>query len=327
MGSLISVIIPCYNVETFLDRTLDAIANQEYKDLDIVLVNDGSTDMTGTLCDKWAKRDQRIQVVHQKNHGVSHARNTGISIARGEYLTFVDADDLVHPEMIKRLYDLSVDHGAQITACLLAQLYEGSSSPVTKDVYVKEFKTKDAIESALKGKELSCSVTGKLFTRKLFNNTSFRVGVIYEDAFIVIELILRSDKVVFTNEKLYGYYHREGSIIHSGFTMEHFDVVEAHLHNRNLVVGKFPQLEFVAEQRLSWAYLTFFDRLILANHIDKEYRRSIRQEIVGRFRYIRKGKYFRIGRKLAVFVLHFSIPLYKLMVIYRYKSYAAHEQK
>lgn len=325
MDHLITIVVPCYNVEKFIDRTLHSIVNQSYKNLEIILVNDGSTDGTGDKLEIWATGDNRIKVVHQENGGVSHARNTGIGRASGRYISFVDADDIIDVLMIEKLYELIENHDAQMSACFWDNLYEDSDRVSSENSYIKVFKTKEAIESALRGKELSCGVTGKLYEINLFDHVRFPLGMTIEDAYIIMELILQCSRVVFLNEGLYHYFHREGSLMHREFSQDDFNIIKAHVHNKEVILEVYPELGFLVEQRLSWAYLYVWDKFLLSGKEDNPLKKTLKREVLRRYKYIVGGNYFNKGRKLAVTLLFFSTRVYKAFVVYRQKNYVAHE--
>ena len=123
---LVSIIVPVYNVEKYLERCLDSLINQTLKDIEIILVDDGSTDDSGNICDKYAKKDKRIKVIHKENGGLSDARNIGLSIANGRYLQFVDSDDFIHKQMIEILYNTIINNNADISICDFDKVYENT---------------------------------------------------------------------------------------------------------------------------------------------------------------------------------------------------------
>ena len=324
MKSIITIVVPCYNVEVYLDNTMYSVVNQSYENLDIILINDGSVDSTPELCERWAQKDNRIRVVHQENGGLSHARNVGISMAKGSYISFVDADDCIDKKMIEILYNLVTKYDAQISACLWENIYEDSVIIPQKEIYEKVFGVKEAIASALKGKELSCGATGKLYETRLFDDVLFPLGVTIEDAYIIMKLYLQCEYIAFISQGLYHYYHREGSIMHSGFSEKDFNVIKAHEGNREIILDVYPELEILVEQRIAWAYLHVYDKLLLSTVDDRKLRKGLRKEVLKRTDIILKDNYFNTGRKLAVLALRLSEKLYRRLVEHRTKKYLAH---
>lgn len=221
---LISVIVPVYNVSAYLDRCMQSLVGQTYRNLEIILVDDGSTDNSGQLCDLWAEKDSRIRVIHRKNNGLSQARNTGLDAATGEYITFVDSDDILSPHLCQVLYD-SIRECAEIAICDAEHVfpekpYEFSVSQTTQ-VLTAEM----AIRQLWYQQNFLPSAWGKLYRRELFEGKQFTVGRIFEDIDIMHELFAAADIIVYNRSRLYGYVHREGSITTKAFCPRDLDIL------------------------------------------------------------------------------------------------------
>lgn len=216
----ISVIVPIYNVEAYLERCLNTVCGQSYKNLDIILVDDGSTDNCLMICEKFADKDNRFTVIHQSNQGVSVARNTGLGAATGDYIAFVDSDDYIHPEMYERLYSLLKEHDADISACFIRGCWDSNyAEPPRNDIEIRVYDKVGAIQTVFDSKyEISGTgvvVTNKLYKKNIFNNLLFSTQVRRrEDEQIICYLMKRVDKFVITDERLYYYFNRPDSIIH-----------------------------------------------------------------------------------------------------------------
>lgn len=213
---LISIIVPVYNMETLLRRCLDSILNQSYYNLEIILINDESTDGSEGICNEYCKKDNRITVIHKKNGGLSAARNTGINNAKGRYIAFIDSDDFVHQEFIKILYKSIVENHADIAICD----YEKGNSDVLHFHGKGDLFLLTSSENLLqswhdKNKKIETVVWNKLYKRELFNDIIFPEGYSFEDIHISHLLIAAATKVVIVNSKLYYYYQREDSIVHT----------------------------------------------------------------------------------------------------------------
>lgn len=214
---LISVIVPIYNVEKYLQECVESICSQTYKNLEIILVDDGSTDNCGKICDELKERDSRIKVIHKKNAGQGLARNSGIEIARGEYLGFVDSDDLIFPQMYEYLMQGIVEKDAQISATARLQIKESdrlnhlefdlSKYKVNYEVFSGHAAVKELLQSHRKFKN---AVWDKLYKRELFNHIKFR-SVYAEDREVMYKLLYMCDRISYINIPLYGYRIREGS--------------------------------------------------------------------------------------------------------------------
>ncbi|MFJ7827544.1 glycosyltransferase family 2 protein [Psychrobacillus sp. NPDC096623] len=229
MSDVITIIVPIYKVENYLHRCVDSILNQTYKGLEIILVNDGSPDSCGKICDEYAKLDERVKVIHKKNGGLSDARNAGVEIAQGEYISFVDSDDWIGENYIKKLYQLLINTNSDISVC---NFIKTSTEKLQVDILMEEiyeYSNVKALEQ-LYGRFGVQMVTawGKLYKRKLFEGIRFPVDRIHEDEFTTYKLIYKAKKIVLTTAQLLYYWQREDSITGIGFNIKHrLDVIDA----------------------------------------------------------------------------------------------------
>ena len=221
---LISVIVPVYNVEKYLNRCVDSIINQTYSNLEIILINDGSTDTSGKICDEYKKRDNRIQVIHQKNGGLSAARNAGIDIATGKYLTFIDSDDWIHLKYIEILYGMICTSNSLVSICS----YKRVSTKV-KDIIINDVKTMeyDAEYFYQKYPTISTIAPGKLYEKSCFENIRYPIGKIHEDEFVTYKILFNTKNIIFTDLELYNYFINENGIMRSEFSIGRYDAIEA----------------------------------------------------------------------------------------------------
>ncbi|MBR5333049.1 MAG: glycosyltransferase [Muribaculaceae bacterium] len=225
---LISVIVPIYNVEKYVGECVDSIINQSYKNLEIILVDDGSTDRSGEICDDYAQRDNRIKVIHRENGGLSEARNTGLDATRGEYTTFVDSDDLIHQECISTLYNLLVNTQTDISTVSFNHFADGeqvsTKAPLSP---VKVYNTgEDAVKSMLYQQGyIDNSPCGKLFKTGLFSSHRFPKGKLYEDLATIPYVCLKAKKVATTTTPMYHYRSRSSSIL-GRFSLRRCDVLD-----------------------------------------------------------------------------------------------------
>lgn len=212
---MVSVIIPVYNVQDYLARCVDSVIAQSYCNLDIILVDDGSIDSSGDLCDHFALRDNRIRVVHKDNGGLSDARNAGLDIARGYYVTFIDADDYVHPQFIETLINTINSTGAQIAVSTWQELNDGSTPRKvrTSNPPCTCYTQDEAIFSVFYQRTLNHSACSRVFEKQLFSNLRFPQGALYEDLAIIYPLLKQVNKVALVKAPMYYYMHRPGSII------------------------------------------------------------------------------------------------------------------
>ena len=207
MDEKISVIVPVYNVEQYLERCVDSIINQTYKNLEIILVNDGSTDNSGQLCDELAKKDDRIRVIHKKNGGLSAARNTGISNAEGEYVYFPDSDDWIEPDTFLALAEALESQEFDIIS-FNREFVKGEEDAIVSEPEVTQvFEGKDAFMQMLKHSYITGFANDKVYRKSLFSdhNIQFPIGKYYEDLGTNYKLFLSAKKVYATNQKYYHY--------------------------------------------------------------------------------------------------------------------------
>ena len=224
-SELISVVVPVYNVERYLGKCLESIVRQTYANIEIVLVDDGSTDSGGQICDLYANKDSRVKVIHKKNGGLSDARNKGIEESKGKYLIFVDSDDVIDETLVEYLYNLVKTEGAEIGVCDFLHCYEGSDIRFTEETSRRTFSGESAIAEMLYQTSFLVAACAKIFRRELFDTILFPLGMLYEDSAIMYKIFDRADTVVYGNAKLYGYMHRDNSITTKKFTCSDLDII------------------------------------------------------------------------------------------------------
>ena len=246
MKPLISIIVPVYNVEAYLAKCVDSILAQTYTNLEIFLVNDGSSDCCGKLCDEYAKEDKRIKVIHKKNGGLSDARNVAIDVTTGEFITFIDSDDYVTDDYIMTLYSLIEKYECKVSIALYNTFVEGSKPKVVNRVYREDCQTNiKAIEEMFYQEKYDTASWAKLYHSSLFaTGIRYPKGIVYEDLATTYLLIFQSDKVAFCNRRIYNYLLRRDSIEGSSFSSKKMDsalkvceLMESHLD----ILGKVMQ--------------------------------------------------------------------------------------
>ncbi|MDQ0198773.1 glycosyltransferase family 2 protein [Neobacillus ginsengisoli] len=231
MAYKISIIVPVYNVEKYLVKCIDSILNQTFSDFELILVNDGSTDKSGEICDEYSKIDKRIKVVHKKNGGLSSARNAGIDLAKGEYIAFVDSDDYIHKRMYEVLYNNAIINSSDIIICDFTVANEGvfyDTSNLNIDIVAQNFSNIESLNKLYTSKGISFIVAwNKLYKRELFNDIRYEKGRIHEDEFIIHQILYKSSKVTYLPIKLYYYLQTNNSIIRSPYNIKRLDLVYA----------------------------------------------------------------------------------------------------
>ena len=234
-SAAISVIIPVYGVEACLRACVDSVLRQTFADFECILVDDGSADACPAICDAYARQDDRVRVIHQQNSGLSAARNTGIAAAKGAYISFIDADDAVHPDFLKTLYRALRDENAEIAACGYERFADGASFPEGRPSGGRTcWDQKEAIlELTRTGEdrrgEFVSVVWNKLYVRRLFDRVRYPVGKWHEDEFAILPLLLQCGRVVKCEAALYFYRQREDSITGGAreADIRHLDALDA----------------------------------------------------------------------------------------------------
>lgn len=226
--SEISVIVPVFNVEKYLTRCIESILKQTFSNFDLILVDDGSPDKSGAICDEYAKKDRRIHVIHQKNAGLSAARNSGIEWAflhsNSQWLTFVDSDDWIHLEMLQRLYEAVCKTNLPVSICEYQET-EGNVLEIdSSQIKTKIWKTEDFYLE----KTANATVAwGKLYKKQCFENVRYPVGKLHEDEYITYKILFDYPKVAVVEAPLYVYFQNPEGIMHSGWTPQKLDALEA----------------------------------------------------------------------------------------------------
>lgn len=267
---LVSVIIPVYNVEKYLSRCVESIRKQTYSHLEILLIDDGSTDSSGVLCDEMAKEDTRIHVIHQVNSGLSGARNTGIAHAKGKYLTFVDSDDWAALDMIEYLHSLIQKFHCKMSVCQNTIIKNGHEYCQISRGEDCVLSAHDSIEDILYDKGVAgVSACGKLYKASLFDTVKWPEGKLFEDRGFMHLLYKKSGTVACGMQSKYYYFIRENSITTSKFSEKQLDLLEmtdAMVHD---VVSWYPDLQRGALRQRMWARFSTLNRIILSSEANR----------------------------------------------------------
>lgn len=291
---LISVIIPVYNVEQSLARCFDSVLAQTYQNLEILVIDDGSTDNSGEICDLYAQQHSQFKVVHQSNQGLSGARNTGIDLALGKYLTFVDSDDAIKPQMIMDLYHQSQACGCEISICGFSEVFTDKNGQIVKERPFKTFQdgsnrvfdVVSGLQAMLLEHGFTVSAWGKLFLRELFAPGSpedlpirFPVGALYEDVGTTYKLMLRSHKIGFLSSPKYQYYQNHTSITKQAFTKSKLSLITLTDQMCDDLDSLYPQLLFITKERRMRARFSILRQILSISHFDASTRQT-EQEII-----------------------------------------------
>lgn len=231
---MVSIIIPVYNVENYIDACVKSVLRQTHEDIEVLLVDDGSSDQSGEKCDKWATQDSRIKVFHQENQGLSGARNTGIEECIGDWITFVDSDDIVNSRYVEAMLQMACSNQIKIVQCgychFSNEKMDFDNSEIDRDkTDVTQTKNSVALSSQdfMLSQDYCTMAWAKLYARELFEHERFPIGKLHEDNAIVYKLIYNAKRIAYTNEILYGYRVRQDSIVgERGYNLRHLDKKE-----------------------------------------------------------------------------------------------------
>lgn len=225
---IVSVIIPVYNVEKYLDKCLKSVVNQTYKELEILLVDDGATDSSGKLCDYWAQKDNRIKVIHKSNGGLSDARNVGIDHAKGDYLVFVDSDDYIDCRLIEHLVYLVINSSAEIAMCKFQYAYDDyleDKSRISKNYEI--LSGRESVLRRYKNQDVQfVTAWAKIYHKRLFISYRYPYRKYHEDEFLTYKLLYEANNIARSEERLYYYRQRRDSIMGEMKSI-HPDLIEA----------------------------------------------------------------------------------------------------
>ena len=284
MDKKISVIVPIYNVEKYLSQCIDSIINQTYKNLEIILVNDGSPDKCGAICDEYSNKDERIKVIHKKNGGLSDARNAGLDIATGDFISFVDSDDWIDIDTYEIMMNNIIKYNADIAVSNINYVYDEKSKPKYNEENIHIFNREEAMNELIHDGLVQAVVWNKIYKKELLYNMKFKVGKLNEDEFFTYKICARAEKIVYIPNTLYQYRQRENSIM-STYSLKRLDSVEALYERLNFIKNEFPTL-YNDEKYILCNSCIYNYQMILKNYeIDKEnlgrnklkqYRKSIK---------------------------------------------------
>ena len=308
----ISIIVPVYDVEKYLKKCVDSILNQTFKDFELILVDDGSPDNSGAICDQYAEKDSRVRVIHKENGGLSDARNAGIEVARGKYLGFVDSDDFVNEDMYKQLYTSIIENNADLSICGIFDLYEGKT-PIKKTEKKLLLNRNEAMIMIFHGNEISVHAYNKLYKKEIFESLRYPVGKYHEDSYIIVNVLDRCKKIAINTKQMYYYYHRDGSITGQKFSNKQLEYIDAWEKNELLVKGRSQKLDEAAHQRVCFANFLMLDKII-ASKQDKVVpaTQNIVKYLKSNYLFIMKNSIFAKKRKVSMSLLMIGLNFYKI---------------
>lgn len=281
----IDVIVPIYNLEKYLDRCVTSLIAQTFKDIRIILIDDGSTDRSSVICDNWAEKYNNVVVIHKKNGGLSSARNAALDISFSDYIGFVDGDDYVDKEMFERLYANAIKYNADVSCCMMYdEKDEKKRARCSKTSGIINGKD-DILRFVLNN---GAHVCNKLFKREIFDDIRFSSQRTYEDVWIFLEWLEKVDSIYVDNKAFYHYVQRDSSITNRCFSRNKLNLIKSTKHNYKIILKKYPNVAGLALKNVMLACLDIAEDLYYAGKLNKRllkytkhYGNFIRKNIYG----------------------------------------------
>ena len=268
----ISVIVPVYNIEKYLDKCIDSLMNQTHRNIEIILVDDGSLDNCPKMCENWAYKDNRIQVIHKKNGGLSDARNAGIPFATGEYISFIDSDDMVTPDFFEVLLHTMITENSDIIECGVVKFYEDNHFDTFQDdLLVTSYSSIDGLSGLINEDPFHQHVWNKLYKSELVLDVPFPFGKLNEDEFWTYQIFGSAKRVTKVNKTLYFYFQRSTSIMGEGFNLRRLDALEGKYNRQQYIEKYYPTLA-------SQARINLFSSCIFSGQSTLKYLRNPEKE-------------------------------------------------
>ena len=304
---VVSIVVPIYNVERYLEECIDSILDQTYRNLQVILVNDGSTDRCGEIIEKYRSADKRVVTVHKENGGVSSARNEGIKHAVGDYIAFVDSDDILHHDYVHELLETALDDEAEIAACDFIRFRKNKQH----DTEIQEKRkmlmdSRMAIFEMYKNDSIGWNCWNKLYNRYLFEDIQFPEGQVSEDKATIYKLFLKANRISYIRIPLYYYRDREESVSSECSVKSYMDS----LHTNAVMERDFEAQGLNEEILLARAYSAKCACILYSAVIDQsgydEVKERCLRDMAERYRYIYHAKYLKRTERLAVFLAGIS---------------------
>lgn len=314
MEHLISVIVPVYNVEKFLPSCIDSILSQTYKKLEILLVDDGSTDACPAICDAYAAKDDRVRVMHKRNSGVSETRNMGLDLARGDYLCFVDADDTIDEGYVENLYQMLREKDADVALCGWHEFFPESGQPFPA-VFLDPEETQvwnreQTLKALLYQIPIDCAFWAKLYKRELFEGIRMTPGRVYEDMEAGFQVFERVDLACYNPYKGYRYLLRDNGIIRGDFSERKMDQINFVEEMKERLLPGYPVLEPAIWSRFFRANCHIYLQIPDGPEYGK-YRRRIEENIVESRWKVLRDPHARKGTRIAALCTYLGFPFFR----------------
>lgn len=309
-NEMISVVVPVYNVEDYLTRCVASIIKSTYNHLEILLIDDGSIDTSGKLCDVLARTDSRIQVFHKANGGLSDARNYGTKRARGTYITYVDSDDTISSTMIEYLYSLIIKYNTPMSVCSHTIVKSNGKKIFLGNNQEEVLSSEQCLEKMLYHDMVDTSAWAKLYKTDMALSTPYPKGKWFEDIGTTYKFFIKSKKIACGYRSLYQYYTRNDSIVHQKFSDKKIDLLLMTDEMAKNVLEKFPSLKDAVLRRRIYARFSTLNQMLDLPSFDLRKRKII--EFIKTYgnRKFLENKRVPLRDKIAIILLKISPRLY-----------------
>ena len=308
----VSIIIPVYNVEKEVKSCLESAINQTYENLEILVVNDGSTDGSKEICLSFAKQDKRIIYFEKPNGGLSDARNFGLERASGDYIFFLDSDDTIEKDCIETLYNLIVQDNSKIAVGIFKAVFDTGRIIDTATGEQTVMTNEQALECILYDDKITSSACVKLFEKSLFKDTLFPLGRLYEEIATTYKLIYKSERISFISKSLYNYLIRQNSITRKEFSLKKLDVITSSDEMSEFCLERFPSLYNACIRRRVWARLNVLTQIAQSKNNFKKEVKPLVKFIKKYGKVVLKDKKTPKRDKFAIRCLRFGFWFFKL---------------
>lgn len=286
MNILISIIVPVYNVEPYLDKCINSLIDQTYLNIEVIIINDGSTDSSGAICDAYALKDDRIKVFHINNGGSSVARNYGLKKSKGEYIGFVDSDDWVKPDMFEELIKFAAANSLKVVECSATHAHLLETNTVKNKSINATIEDRDtALKRIIQNKRFA--VWRRIYHHSILKNRYFIEGILHQDVYYTIDILNEISKIGYLENQLYIYnVQNPTSVIRSDYSIKKLNSIKAGAYVVEHTTQHSKEIQDIAKQYLVWFLTNHYDALFFNPVLDKDcaYRRSIRNTIKKHYR-------------------------------------------
>ena len=315
MSDLVSVVIPVYNVQEYIEKCINSLINQTYSNIELILVDDGSIDNSGNICDNWSNKDSRIKVIHKENGGLSSARNEGLKYVNGQYVMFVDSDDYISTNAIKEMISVIQSKNADIVISNRIHFYDDGTEIVKykqlNDIFIMN--SEQAIKEMNYNRCFDMSAHCKLYKSSLFKNIKFPIGKLSEDMFVMYKIFDKADIIIYFPKPLYYYYQRSGSI--SKTPKLNYDYVQAFKEQMEYIRERYPSLINLTNATYALSHMTIYNAVIVnGGRIEKEKLNSFRKIVREKLKEIFSEKRIEKKRKIQALLFVGCIPAYNILI-------------